>query len=134
MAIVGFIIEKDKKIDEFVETMNNKLQNPNMFNNPFVGAIKKDKDFILLYLRLIWINPVYIAFILTLTIILGRSYISLWFLALAFPFWLGAFAFTKTFTMIALYFSLKRIGYKGKIKFLNDTQLLMRLSNWDEKR
>lgn len=134
MAIVGFLIEDNDKINKFVEVMQNKLENPNMFENPFQGAIKRDKDFILIYLRLIWINPVYISFILTLIIFMGKGYLSLWLLILTIPLWLGAFAFTKMFTIIALYYSLRKSGYKGKIKFLNDTQLLMRLSNWEEKK
>lgn len=134
MAIIGIEVEESEKINQFVKEFKEKTKNPDLFSNPYEAYIKKEKDFILIYLRLIWINPIYVAFIGTLIIIMGKGYIPLWTLILTIPLWLGAFAFTKTFSIIALYYSLKKIGYKGKIKFLNDTQLLMRLSNWGRKQ
>ena len=40
MAIFGLRVKQDSVLDDFVYKMQNKLKSPDMFQNPFQGAIK----------------------------------------------------------------------------------------------
>lgn len=131
MAIFGLYVDDTKKVNDFVNNMKERLKAPNMFDNPFKGFIKKyngDEPFIFLYLDLIWINPFYIATILTVTLLIVHGFNLHWTLFLTLPLWLGSFMFTKTFLVLATRFSLRKFGYNGKIKKMSDTELLLRLA------
>lgn len=137
MAIFGIILKNDNLVNLFVKKMQNKLKSPDMFQNPFVGFIKsikeKDETFLLLYLDLVWINPINIAIILTISLFIAKGFNFHWVQLLTFPLWMGAFMFTTTFSKLAIRFSLRKFGYKEKIRMLSQKELLLRLANWEKK-
>jgi len=137
MSIYGVDIEDNKTLDLFVKEMQHKLKSPDLFQNPFKGFIKKNKyptPYLFVYFDLIWINPFYPALFLTMALTLAFKFTLHWTFLFLIPLWLGAFMFTKPFSQIALHCSLRKFGYKGKINFISDTELLKRLAKWGKAK
>jgi hypothetical protein len=138
MAIFGVRLKRDNVLDDFVYKFQEKLKSPDMFQNPFKGFIKSMGEgvnhYLFIYLDLVWINPVYMTLILTGALWLAWGFSFHWTHLFLIPLYLGSFMFTSTFSKIAIYISLRKHGYKGKISFLNDTSLLLRLARWDKKK
>jgi hypothetical protein len=138
MAIFGVIVEDNKKLNQFIKVMHKKLLSPDMFENPFKGFIKKiskqDETFLFVHFDLIWINPFYPALYLTVGLLIAFAFRLHWSLLFTLPLWMGTFMFTTIFSKLALKFSLRKFGYKGKIKFMHDSDLLLRLANWENKK
>lgn len=135
MAIFGFYATENKELKEFLDKLNSKLSEPNLLTNPFKGhlkLIKQDKDFVFVFMDLIWFNPIYFAIILTgvLLISVGLH----WSLILTLPLWLVSIFFTKQFLILSLRRELKKINYKGTFEVMNDTDLLLRLSDWESSK
>ena len=137
MPLLGFEVDDTEELNSFMEEMQEKLKSPDLFQNPFTGFINKNKykgTYLMAYLHIIWINTIYIALMLTITLFLVYSFSFSWVHLFLIPLWLGSFMFTKTFTKIAMYFSLRKHGYKGKIKFMDNTTLLLRLVKWGKEK
>ena len=60
-------------------------------------------------------NITYIAFLLAVPIIFFK--LSLWLLLITIPFLLGGFLGSSMFLYLGLHRGLRKVGYKGKIKF-----------------
>jgi len=137
MSFFGLTVENNKQVDLFVEDMNNKLKSPDMFQNPFKGFIKKigkKEPYLLIYLDLLWFNPIYPTIFLTIALFIASGFsLNFWFLILI-PLWLGCFMFTKSFLVLATRFTLRKKGYEGKIKTLSNTELFFKLSKWDREK
>lgn len=137
MIIFGIEVEDNKEIKKFVLKMQKKLSNPDLLQNPFTGFIKyieAENPYLLIYLNLVWINPTFAFLLLGVGLLIKFGLSLSWFHIFLIPLALGSFMFTKTFSKFALYYSMRRFGYKGKIKFMSNNHILLRLSGWDNKR
>jgi hypothetical protein len=135
MAIFGLYVEDNKELNRYVRDMNETLSEQNLYLNPFSGVIKKyksgDKTFLFIYLRLGWINTTYPAMFTTVAWLFFYGLHINFLFYISLPLWFGAFLFTSIFTKLAVRFSLKKKGYKGKIKSMSDSDLLLGLANWE---
>ena len=137
MAIFGISIDNNPELRGFVSRMQKKLKTPDLFQNPFKGFMKLcggSEPYLFIYLDLVWINPVYITILLVGVLFLAHGFNLHWTHIFLIPLAMGSFMFTKLFMKIAMYFSLRKFGYKGKIKFMGDSHLLLRLAKWDRRR
>lgn len=136
MAIFGLVVKKSDKITKFTKTMNNKLNDNSIIANPFRGFIKRmdygDNDLLVILLDLVWFNPVYIAVLLTTSILFVNGFRFHWAILLSIPLWFGAFLFTTMFAKLSVRHTIKKTGYTGSIKSISDTDLIKRLANWEE--
>ena len=133
MAIFGLYVEDTKELNRYIRDINEKLQESNLFTNPYKGLVKKykdnDKSFIFVYLQLIWINTTYPA-LLTTVVWLYFYGLKLNFLFyISIGLWFGGFLFSNTFTKLAVRFALKKKGYTGIIKNMSDEKLLLSFVN-----
>lgn len=136
MAIFGMSIENTDTLKLFVKEMQNKLSKPDLFQNPFTGFIKLnygENPYLLIHLDLLWINPFYPALFLSIALLFAYRFNITWVHLFLIPLWMGSFMFTTLFSKWAMYISLRKFGYKGKIKFIKERDLLLRLSNWGKE-
>ena len=121
MPTFGIIIEPDRKVQEYLDMTNDRLQSVNYIMNPFTGYVISFPLAKKLMLTIIKINPIYadISIIgllgsIGIYAVWGWSYWMLPFIAIA----LSHYFFTPSFYITMLKAGLKKAGYKDIIKIV----------------
>jgi hypothetical protein len=138
MAIFSIKTEETKEAKRYFKDFSEKLANPNLLKNPYIGFVKelgKGKDYILFfYLKIMWPNPKYITLLIALPLLIfvGLKPSPLYIILI--PFLVGNFLFTKLFSYWAVKYTLRKGGHKPKISLMSDESLLLRLAKWDKEK
>ena len=77
-----------------------------------------------------WLNPLPATLFVAFGLYIAYGFTLSWVHLFLIPLLLGSFMFTRTFQKWAMFFSLRKFGYKGKIKFVKETNLFLRLAKW----
>jgi len=135
MASFGSEIEDCKTIDVFVNETNERLKEQNLVNNPFIDskAIHLTNT-IAIHLKPVYPNYPLIAFFFIFFPILyfkGISWSSWYIPSIVF---LGlSCLWSNRFLYFIMKLGLRKKGYKGKIKLLNNNETIRRLINYGAK-
>jgi hypothetical protein len=134
MVIFGVKVYESPFVNRFVKDTNKRLSSKNMVSNPFRGGIKVIKQekevlndlFLIVKMEPLWpnISP-FVGFFLALGGIMfgapnGFFIVPITFFAIGF-FW------TSTFFLLGLKAGLRKLGYKGPIKMVQNKDLLEKL-------
>lgn len=137
MAIFGLEVDNTVRLNKIVKSLNERLEKPDMFQNPFNGFVKfyKGKEpYLFVYLNIVWINPTYFTIFLALALFMGYGFRFTWLHSLLVPMFLGSLMFTKQFLRLMIRYYIIRKGYKGLIKSMSDKDLLLRLAEWGKEK
>lgn len=132
MATLGIETETNIGVNVFMQQSNERLQNDNIVKNPFNGRIKKiysnkGKDSYVIIM-----NPIYPRiyliglFLMVVPLFFTGFYVSWWLLPGAIIFSLGIF-WSKIFVLLGLFIGLRKHGYKGKVKYLSNNEIIRRM-------
>ena len=130
MAIVGLVTDKDPKaVDCFRKIIDKSKAEKGIAKNPFniKHKIKLGSEdlFFLLDIEPVY-PPVYLYGLIILFVVLVFKWFN-WFLLLPLCLLGLGFFWSPPFYYIMLFFSLKKNGYKGKIKVLSLKKIIRRL-------
>lgn len=130
MAIFGLELRNSKPLTIFIDKTNIRLQENHMVKNPFYGEAKIYDGFIVVEIRPVYMNP----FILGLFVFLGPLVITnfkiSWWLLPGLLLILSSIFWTSYFYIFMFMLGLRKEGYKGKVKLINDQETLRRLLKW----
>lgn len=136
MAVFGIEADRKATVHVFMEQSNKRLQKNNLVANPFYGTIKqlpvrgtgKRVQYVIV------MDPVYPRFYLSgiLVILVAGMFTQFrlnWGMYAGVGILSLGFFWSRTFFYLMLSLGLKRAGYKGKVRLLNNPQVIRNMVN-----
>ena len=126
MVIFGIqLTEENKTTKEYFKTFTERLNENNMFHNPFSGNIKSlGSGTYVLDLNIIYPRVYYLGFaLLVIGFLISGLKFNAWLLpgAVMLCFW---FFWTRFFFVLMLRLGLNKKGYKGKVKLIGSDKII----------
>jgi len=130
MAIFGVKLEEDNKAKLFMQESNDRLQDNSIVKNPFYGRIAlvpNSEDYYIVdmepvYLKAYWGG----AFILMATLVFTGFKLTLWLLP-GIALLCCSIFWSKYFLYIMMRIGLRKAGYMGKIRLVNNKIMMKAL-------
>lgn len=136
MAYFGVETEESEIINSFVINTNQRLQKQDVVKNPFSeGKVVKIRNGLFVYIKAVYLNISLYAFLFSFILIsiLTKLEWSVWYGIPAF-FLLMCFFWSKYFFYLMMRWGVRKNGYKGKFKIINNEECFKRLIFWDSKK
>lgn len=138
MAILCIKLEDTKTARSFIKATNKRLQVDHLVNNPFRGFVTskwKDEDFMaILSMSPVYPSPTKLGIVLFIIyLFLFKLNLSWWILVPSLITGAGIF-WSKYFFYAMFVLGLRKNGYTGKTKLLNNNDIFIRVLGWGNKK